>query len=289
MATEEEEIRQELAEEGIVETLEEKAPAPTEEAAASDPGDVVDASNEPEEPEAAKEPEAPAPVVVEDPRDAMLREMREQISVTNRKIAEMERGGFRHAPLVTDLDEEILRRDPNSFTNVGELNEYWEAKNRHTQRQMEMRAQVAGRIASSEQHARGLLSIESVGEGFDYDSFTAKHVVALEQADPVVGELIQRLPGDPAMNRYTVAMVREIQTKFPGEPAKAVKLLRQALTGTKQGERAILKKIESAAKRQADRVRSGGGAPAPKTKLKSGDDVWDMDEKAFEKLDSHFS
>lgn len=288
MATEREEIEAELKEEGIVEETPE-APAETEPELPL--GEVIDASGEEVEEEAEVEG-APAPVAAPpaDPRDVLLQEMRAELNAHRSRLAEMERGGFRQAPAPTDRDAEILARDKNLFQTLEEYDQYVEAKIRQAQRQMEMRSQVAGRIASSEQHARGLLSVGAVGEGYDYDALTTKHVAALEAENPLIAELMQRLPGDPAMNRYTLALVREIQTLAGQEPAKAVKMIRQALTGTKQGEKNILAKIASASQRQADKVRSGSGGKTPgRTKLRGREDVWDMDEKAFAALDSKYS
>jgi hypothetical protein len=291
MPSEQEEIMSELSEEGV--TAEAPAEAPAEEPAAEEQpelelGSAGDEEEAPAEPEEPAEPAAPEPVAAApqpDPRDDALRVLREEMAQMRADLARAQAPAARTPDPQRSADDELLARDPptlspTEYLRYADLRA--ERKIEERLRQGELRAQALGRMAASEQAARGLLSAAAAGQGYDYDTI-AEPVRQLEAGDPVVAQFIQSRE-DQALTRYTFGLVLAIQEKAK-DPVAAVKLIRQALTGEARGSAKAITKIQEAAKRNADRVKNGAGGVGGRRGKITDRDVESWDDATFDKFE----
>jgi hypothetical protein len=152
---------------------------------------------------------------------------------------------------------------------------------------LEGRTIQQARMASSEARARGLLSSQAVGAGYDYDTIKAKHIDHLIQSDPSVAQLLQK-QSDPALAAYFLGLVGEIMERVGSDPVKTAKAIIAGLGAKVEGAREVKKVIDMAARRGAQKVLgskgAAGNAAAPR-KL-TAEDVWKMSDREFAAMDA---
>lgn len=220
----------------------------------------------------------------DDPIAALRQEIEDRVAAAERRANEAEAAARRAAgkpegDKQAEEDERILSKRPET---MDELMAFMEAKHRKEIRAVEARSAITAKLAASEQRARGLFSASSMGSGADYDAMISRYVAPIEEKNSAFRELMDSQP-DPAVARYTMAVMTEISRKFAGDPVKTFKAVRSALSAVKDAETKVLDTVKKGAKAQAARVMGASAPGKPARKIAKGD-IWKMSDKEFERM-----
>ena len=156
-------------------------------------------------------------------------------------------------------------------------------------RELALTAENAGRRASSESYARGVLTAAACGAGRDYDSFRARYVDPIYQTNPHVRELVAvAVPQSPALGEYYLGVLNYLSERFQGDLPRAFQAIFAAVDngadgGRSRGGKEVVDAITTAAKRGADKILSGRqGAPSTGGKRKvTSQTLWDASDEDF--------
>lgn len=167
------------------------------------------------------------------------------------------------------------------LTTIADLLEYQDWRDARMAQQLARQAISAGTTAAGEQRARGLFSKQAMGEGLDYDAMISKYIAPIEKTNPRSRELFSS-QRDPAMARYSIAFLMEMTEKFGGDPVRAFREMRLALSARARGGQAVFDKIKQAEQRGGAKIpsratRKGGSG----TKTTTAADIDNMTAKQF--------
>lgn len=213
-----------------------------------------DGLDEPEPEVAADEPINPAIA-------RMINEARSEAREAREALQQIREQNRRPEP------EDVPPVDPNNIQTMDELRRYNEWLIKKEISGVSRVASISANHAAAEQRARGLLSAEAMGTGYDYDSMITKHIAPVERQNPATRDLFMR-QADPALARFAMAVMLESIEKFGGDPAKGFRQILHAMGSASRGNAEVFNKIKQGTSRAAvlrGTVRKSGpsGATLP--------------------------
>lgn len=234
---------------------------------------AAEATGDTEEAPAAKQP-------VEDPRYTALLA---RLETTERELGQVREQTFHQQvkdPLAEIPDQPPI--DPLAIKTNAEWQQYEQWKQAWTFKHATLAARAEARAESAVASARGELNESAMGPGYGYDALVGSYTVPAERKNPALTAFFNQTE-DPAIARYTYALMRKIGEKASGNRVKAFQQLRDFVEGKTSPEAHLAAKIKSAEKSGAQRVQQAKGAAPRQRREKTAEEIRGMTESQYRK------